>query len=369
MSNGNNIDMSKVTHAATTDIADLLNPTGPRVMPMPGFEDTFVDIVDYILRITYWIWHEKKVDLCLTYYSPTSVLHTMTGDIIGNQTVVDNTWATLKSFPDRTLDGENVVWSYNGETYFSSHLIVSHMTNDGPSEFGPATHKRARIRTIADCICKENLIIEEWLMRDNCFLVQTLGYDPWEIAKKQAEGDIAKGFDLLEFLAEQREKVIQGSVKEVVWNPEEMTAETHPSVFSEALFLNLWQNQEFDNLSAFYDFRVTAHLTAGRELYGTMEMKEYLQDFLGGLTNVAVKIENVATIPYLGKAVDVAVRWTMTAQHSGDSKVLGSASDTPIFLLASSHFRIVRGRVREEWTVFDELALYRQVATKRLQKE
>ena len=56
------------------------------------------------------IWHEKKVELCLKYYAPDSVLHTMVGDIVGAETVAENTWATLAAFPDRSLDGENVVW-------------------------------------------------------------------------------------------------------------------------------------------------------------------------------------------------------------------------------------------------------------------
>jgi len=84
-----------------------------------------------------------------------------------------------------------------------------------------------------------------------------------------------------------------------------------------------------------------------------------------------VSVDHVASIPYMGNcegAVDVAIRWTMTAVHDGDSYILGLASGTPIYILASSHWRIQRHRIREEWTVFDELALHRQVATQRLLK-
>lgn len=370
------IDVSKVTHAATADISDVLNPKGPRVMPLPGFEDQFVDIVDYILRITYWIWHEQKVDLCLDYYSSASSLHTMVGDIVGNQTVVDNTWATLRSFPDRTLDGENVVWDVvePGTTYFTSHLIVSHMTNNGDSEFGPATNKRARIRTIADCIIRENVIVEEWLMRDNALLVMALGFDVKEVAKQQAQRDITENnFDLLEFVGKLRNVVQENKISSPqtsLYDANENISfipEQDPKRFATMLFGTLWQQREWEkNISSFYDFRVTAHLPAGRELSGTMEYKEFLTEFLTGLSEVAISIDNVSTIPYLGDAVDVAVRWSLSAVHNGDSAVLGPASNTPIYLLASSHFRIIRNRVREEWTVFDELALQRQVAHQHL---
>lgn len=363
------IDYARVTRAYTTDQKDMLNPTGPRTMPMAGFDDEFVDIVDYILRITYWIWHEKQVDLCTRYYAPDSVLHTMTGDIIGNEPVVQNTWKTLEAFPDRTLDGENVVWSVEDDTsdqatYYSSHLIVSRMTNRGPSEWGPATNKRARIRTIADCVCKHNQIVEEWLMRDNAFLVQSLGYNVPTIAQQQATADRAKGFDLLEFQKPLRDKILASPRLEIV--PQPPKPELDSAAFVQALFASLWQGGNPGNVRSFYDFRVTAHLTSGREVYGTLEMEEHLSSFQEGLGQVRVTIDHVAQIPFLGDAIDVAIRWSLAAIHTGDSACWGPASDTPIYILGGSHYRIINSKIREEWTVFDELAVHRQIASKRL---
>jgi hypothetical protein len=39
----------------------LVNPGSERVQPMRGFEDTYVDIIDYIVRITHRIWEEKDI--------------------------------------------------------------------------------------------------------------------------------------------------------------------------------------------------------------------------------------------------------------------------------------------------------------------
>jgi hypothetical protein len=396
----NTVDMSLVTHAATIDISDVLNPKGPRprCMPMPGFDETFVDIVDYILKITYWIWHEKKVPLCHDYYSTDCILHTMAGDIQGADTVVANTWSTLEAFPDRTLDGENVIWSreedYNTKNgmdtsvvYYSSHLIVSRMTNHGDSEWGPATHKLARIRTIADCVCTKNKIVEEWLMRDNAWLVLTLGLDVREIAQKQAQKDLANDGNLLDMLQAERKRVEMSCITTAdIDNPNSndeilggvkvrpggsSTAPTFSEVearrFAESLLATLWLRRAVDKVPIFYDYRVSAHLTAGRELYGTTELIQYLKEFQAGLSNMSISIDHVACIPYLGQdAFDVAIRWTLTAQHTDDSPVLGKASNAPMYILAGSHFRIIRNRIREEWTVFDELALLRQIETQRL---
>ncbi len=359
-------EKSPITQVATTDISDMLAPTpAGRRMPMRGFDEEFVDIADYIIRITDRIWHERKVELCRRYYAEDSVIHTLTGDIAGAATVEANTHATLAAFPDRTLDGDNVIWSGDEEEgYYSSHLITSRMTNDGPSEFGPATGRRARIRTIADCLCRENLIVEEWLVRDNAGLVLQLGLDPAAIAKSQAAGDIEAGRNLINTLAPRRADTLETTRgKAAPAKPER--PEEAPEDFAAFVFDEIWNRKNLDALPQLYDFRVGAHLTGGRDLYGTLEMREYLNAFFAAAPDVVASVDHVAWIPYLGEAKDIAVRWSLAGAHSGDG-LFGPASGAPIYILGASHWRVINGRIREEWTVFDDLAVLRQIETHRL---
>ena len=41
-----------ITHVATTDITDMMNPGPDRRMELPGFDPEFVDFPHYIIRIT-----------------------------------------------------------------------------------------------------------------------------------------------------------------------------------------------------------------------------------------------------------------------------------------------------------------------------
>lgn len=332
-------------------------------MPMTGFDDEFVDIVDYIIRITDRIWHERKIDLCRHYYAEDSIIHNLTGDIVGAATVEANTYATLDAFPDRTLDPDNVIWAnHEAESYYTSHLITSRMTNEGASEFGPATGKRARIRTIADCICRENKIIEEWLVRDNAALVQQLGFDLAQVSKQQAANDLQSGQNLIEWHEGNRRRTLENSIiSSGIHSPK---PETEPEAFAQTLFHQLWNNKE-DKLSDFYDFRVGAQLTADRDLYGTLEYKEYLTSFFNAVPDIKVSVDHVASIPYLKEAQDIAVRWSMVGAHTGDG-LFGNASGAPVYILGASHWRVMNGRIREEWTVFDELAVRRQIETFRM---
>ena len=191
--------MSKpILRVATTHMDELLNPGTERRMDLPGFDEEFVDLPHYIIKITDRIWHERQVETIHDYYSADCPIHTLGGDVNGAAQVIQNTYDTLASFPDRRLDGDNVIWSDDGNGHFySSHLISSKMTNLGASEFGPATGRKILAHTIADCLCHENRIVKEWLVRDYAGIVIQMGRDIDEAAAKLAEDDAAKGFDLI----------------------------------------------------------------------------------------------------------------------------------------------------------------------------
>lgn len=346
-----------ITHVATTDIQDMMSPGADRRMNLPGFAEEFVDFPHYIIRITERIWHDRDVEKCLDWYAEDCAIHTMAGDISGAQTVVDNTWATLKAFPDRRLDADNVIWSdEGGGAFYSSHLITSKMTNEGPSEFGPSTGRQIRIQTIAECLCKENKVTEEWLVRDNLAAVLQLGFEPDLVAKKQAQADRVKGFNLIDFHTDNRAAVLKGDACEGPLEPASQVA-------VDALRASLSGADE-DALKAHFDFRAAAQFPGDISLYGPDQIARWCGDLLTAFRDLTVAIDHVAEIPYLGDARDVAVRWTATGTHSGAGRY-GAPSEAPIYILGVTQFRVMNGRVREQTTIWDDIALRRQIATMR----
>ena len=192
-------DGASVIPARARDIEDPLHggerPADPSTQAfgddrpaLPGFDPEFSDIVDYILRITYRIWEGNDPELVHRYYTEDCVIHTLSGPIVGAETVVANTAATLKAFPDRRLFADDVIWSDEGEAgFYTSHRITSPMTHRGHGHWGAPTGRRARVRTIADCLVRENRIYGEWLMRDGLAMALQLGLDPWPLARRQAQ--------------------------------------------------------------------------------------------------------------------------------------------------------------------------------------
>lgn len=342
-----------VMRVATTDIDAMMAPGPQRRMPLPGFDPEFVDFPHYIIRITERIWHDREVDLCLRWYAEHCAIHTLTGPIRGAQTVVDNTWATLAAFPDRRLDGDNVIWSDEGDgSFLSSHLITSKMTNLGESEFGPATGLPVLVRTIADCLCRDNKVVEEWLVRDNLALVRQLGFDPEAVAARQAAADRAKGDPLIARLAPYRAQAGTG---------QDAQPQTPAAAVAVGLLRHYWDRPDAAAARRCSDFRLNAWYPGGDFLYGPDQIAAWQDGVRAALPGARLRIEHIAQVPYLGDAQDVAVRWTLTADHHGQGRY-GAATGAPMHILAVSHFRVIDGRVREEVTIWDDLAVRRQVA-------
>ena len=363
--------MSKlpVTKVATTDLSDLLNPLGGQRMDLPGFDSEFVDFPDYIVRITDRIWHERKVELCLKYYAPDALIHTQGGQIIGAQTVVDNTYATLEAFPDRVLDPDNVIWSKDdpqpgskNPVFYSSHLITSKMTNLGHSEFGAATGRKIQVITIADCACRDNVVFEEWLVRDYATIVQQMGFDVDTKARELAAEDLSAGYDLIAHHADNHAATLDSPVR---YTEKPEVPEKKPYAFAKSFFSQIWGAKDLSKLPDFYDFRVDATYPGERRFYGHDQISPLLTELFTAIPDAQMKIEHVADIPYLENTRDVSVRWSLAGTHSGDG-FYGKATGANIYIMGVSQFRIINGRIRQEVTIWDDVAVRRMIEGARL---
>lgn len=339
------------------DLAEQLAPSGPRRQPMQGFDECYADIIDYIIRCTHRIWEERGLDLIDSHYSADCPVYTMAGPVFGAETVKRNTAATLVSFPDRTLVGDAVIWSGDDQTgYLSSHRITSHATNLAASEFGPATGQKIEFTTIADCLCLENRIIEEWLVRDNAAIVRKLGFDIVTLAAEQAKADQANGPAAWRQEAMAKVRDLTSSVIAKA-KPDPASA---PLDFACWYFASILQNIRVENIEAAYAANARVILPDERHAVGHAAIAVARAAIFDGFTSGEFMLDHIGGV-IEGPYTDIALRWSYTARHSGGGRY-GAASDREIYILAVTHLRTIDGQITEEWTVFDELALRRQMA-------
>lgn len=308
---------------------------------LPGFDEKYANIVDYILKITDEIWEQRAVWVIYETYTDDVLIHTGTMQIHGVETVVSGTIKTLSAFPDRKMDAEAVVWSEDGkDKFFSSHRILSSATNLGTSDFGKATGKKVFFRTIADCAVAENKIYEEWLVRDNLHLVQSLGFDPVEMAKKdQRYKDLKNTPD---------QNDISKEVKKKSEKPYDLSI---PEDLVQSLFENVWATRNFDELENYYHKLGHIHAICDNDLLGPWQLRNYLQNLFASFPNASVEVQRV-TSNRIDEGYEVAVRWRLEGHHTGNGFFTPSSGKN-LVVLGISHYIIKNGRIAEEWMLFD----------------
>ena len=341
-------------HVHWQPLADLLNSSAdPKGGPgLPGFDSEFSGIVDFIIKITHRIWEQKNTGLCYDYYADPCPVHTLGAYSESVADVVQNTLTMVAAFPDRALIGENVVWSDEGQDrYYSSHRITSTMTHTGACEFGPATGRNAWVTTIADCVCHNNRIEYEWLMRDNSFLAKQLGLDPLKVAAQWAENRSHTAF------APWWESEYQRVSKLDVRATADWPVEPEANAIAHAWVQTLLNRKEFGAIESFYHSSARVLWPGGRHPVGLRGITGTFIQWLSQFSDTSASCDHVAMTPFGPNTMDIAIRWTLAGRYSGKEQALQHCRGLPVLVLASTHLRVQDGRIIEEATVFDEISM------------
>ncbi len=313
-------------------------------------------VVDFILGITYEIWEQRGIDLIHQYYGSNAPVYALSGIVRGAAQVVEGTRQVLDAYPDRILLGDDVIWSGNRrDGYYSSHRIVSMMTNTGATQFGPATGKRVRILSIADCVVEDGLITLEWLMRDYYALVKQLGFDPNHAAQVIADHRDA---DTLNWIAAERDRIERhGVVRERAALPSPAD-DRHG--FARAVITALWTSGDNAVLDRAYAPYASLHRSAERLFSGREAIEAHYGDLRAAIDATGVAVDNVAVQPFSDNGVDMAVRWTVTGRHRGEF-IGHAATGKDVFVMGATHWRLIGNCIAAEWTVFDGLGVLAQM--------
>ena len=347
-------DLPEVRSPMGRTLDDLLSD-GPRRQDLPGYDAVYRDFVDYIIRCTHRIWEQKNIGLCRSHYSADCAIHTLAGPVTGVGSVVQNTIATLAATPDRLLIGEDVIWSDDGDAgLYSSHRIVSRSTHMGDDPLlGGATMLSNGVMTIADCLCRENRIVEEWLVRDNLRGLLQVGGDPWATARAQANVD-RKG-------DQGRHAWRTEAIERTRNDADALVLEDHPAKGPATMLAAAFRDNLYGDAALALSPAAEVRWPSNRHGYGRGFWIGCLTQIGAALHESAWRLEHVAARPLPGSDCAVALRWSLAGTHAGNG-VWGSASGRELLIMAVSHFRVRGGLIVEDVTVFDELAVLRQIA-------
>ncbi len=338
------------------DITQILSANSHEKSVMRGFAPQFQDIVDYIIKITHEIWEERAIGTLYDYYGTNMRIHTSNGDIYTRDKVIEGTIQALAAFPDRRLYGDEVIWSGNDETgYYSSHRLTHEGHNWGHTSYGAPTGKKVSYRAVADCVIKEGVIVEEWLVRDELSLIHQLGFDVHELARKMAQnkGDVGQ-----QWTTPSEPDRLRGQLPPKAAPPD--SAEFDVEQFVKRAIHEVWNWRLLNKVNEYYSPQFICESASGRRFYGRNQFTNYILSLLSPFPNMAISVDHFCALREGNGRYRTATRWTMMANHTGPG-IYGSPTGKPIRIMGVSHHLIDNGKFIQEWTLFDEFALLKQL--------
>ncbi len=312
----------------------------------------YASVPDFIYGITREIWEDRGIGGKLDkYYAPDILLRAATGFTGSNKGVTAQTLQTLHQFPNRQLVGEDVIWTGAKDgSFLSSHRLTSVMRHTGDGLLGKAQGRMVRSRIIADCWVRDQVVVEEWLVRDQAAFARCLGLEPKALARETADREL-RNAQPISFFVPAHDKPSKFRF--------EIEDDPAIAVLVKGL-TRLWGAKETSVIRDLYFHGAALHAPGGDVLYGHGDIDTFALGYLASFPDAAFNIETARINRDPEQPLRIAVRWSLTGTHSGFGH-FGEPTGAPVYVMGMSHFNMTGGRVAAEYMVTDEVSIWKQI--------
>ncbi len=345
-----------VRPATGSDTARAGRERGERRQSMRGFEDTYTDIVDYIVRITHRIWEDQDVGYIYDTYAPGCFVHDDSGANYGVERVVVATMQSLSAFPDVRSWADEIIWAGDDEQGFAtSHRYITTGHHLGDWRYGPATGRKVNLWGIANCVSRENEIYEEWVLYNMCSRLMQVGVDVRTAAREY-------GNELNRISADRR--VPESQRLDGGRLPEYYTASSSDGFdvehFVRALWHNVYNRRDLSAVDRAYASTVRWKGTSNRSGYGRHDVKGQACALMAAFPDLGMHVDEVYWMGNDVQGYRVSVRWTALGTHRGYG-LYGAPTGRRTRLWGISQLYVSGGRITEEWACFNEFDVLAQL--------
>jgi steroid delta-isomerase-like uncharacterized protein len=325
--------------------------------PMRGFEPTYVNIIDYIVRITHRIWEEKDIGYIYDTYSHDCSVWDDFGLQYGRDKIVADTVHTNNAFPDIRLVADEVIWAGDEAVAFhTSHRTRILGTNTGYSRFGPPTGAPVKLWCIANCVSRDNEIFHEHVIYDTAGLLRQLGLDLLQTARRLAP--LAGGGARPGNFAAGEPRRLHGQGKPARLAIPEPGADIEG--FVRAALHAVWNRRNLAALERIYAPSVLFQGSAGRVYRGTGQLRSFILSMLAMFPDLALTVDDLYWMGNESDGFLVAIRWSAEGVHRGNGPY-GEPTGRAVNLWGMTQWAIENGRVEKEWTLFNEFGILMQL--------
>jgi predicted ester cyclase len=357
MPNDLSISLANYTRRGTHLETRIPDDFGPK-QSMRGFEETYQNIIDYIVRITYKIWEDRDVEYIAETYSNTSQVFDDYGLQHGCEKIIADTHHTTGAFSDIQLIADEIIWAGDDEIgYHTSHRTIIRGTNDGVSKYGPATNKYIDVLVIANCVALENEIFLEHVLYNNSSMLQQLGYSLDDVVGTLTAAPPAgwpRNEPTWNFL---RSSARPGTPLYTADPIEGFDIDR----FSRDTFHQLWNARNYAIVASAYTPDFSFIGPTDRKCTGTKDYSKFLESLAVSFPDLELQMDEVY---WMGNDADgylTSERWSAEATHSGPG-LYGEPTGKTVQIWGITQHHIVNGRIVAEWMLYNELDLMMQLA-------
>ncbi len=328
---------------------------------LPSAYAPYRDPREYITSWTDRIWIKRGLGQIHDHYAPDVKVHTCYGETYGLENVIGNSIQKMVAFPNRGGGHDDVIWEARGDNGFiSAHRVLNNATHSGHWTYGPPTGRDWVNRGMAHCLVQDNLVVEEWVIRDEFAVLQALGMNPYSVAAELSERSPVLG------------KTMQTSAEAApfagrIENPIEcgISGQRPKRHVAECemiadFFEQVWNRRHFDKVADYCDDSVVCQTVRMRRVMQIANFQLEIMSLLAAFPDGMMEIRDFSVHESADLGLRICVIWLLHGTYSG-SPVYGRSNDAPVNILGSSHFEIRNGKIIREYRIFDEIAVIAQI--------
>lgn len=329
----------------------------------PSAYAPYGDPEEYILEWTDRIWRDGGMGLIREMYADDLDVHGAYGTSSGVESVVRGSIAKHSVFPNRAGTNEDVIWEQREEGGFVSYHRALHVgPHEGAWIYGPASYRTSVNRGVAVCRVQHAEVVEEWIVRDEWAVLDQLGFEPDEVARRMvaADGPAVPGAgDSPRTLGvPPPDPVVAGASGERPdTNREAVDLVAH-------LIEQVWNARNFHLVADLCHRDVICHSAGRRVGARTVGYQRELWRLLGAIPDGVFEVHDLAAHRSVHVGLRVAALWRLSGTYSG-APVYGPSTASRVDVLGVSMFEIRDGQIMREYRVYDELALLVQITRAR----
>ena len=119
-------------------------------------------------------------------------------------------------------------------------------------------------------------------------------------------------------------------------------------------------NADFTSIRQNYDRAVLAELPGGRTAYSYDGIDEFWMGLRASFPNAKFEMHHTIGLDEKMLSPRSAIRWSLSGKHDGLG-AFGKPTGADVYIMGISHAEFGPRGIRREFTVFDEVAIWKQI--------